>query len=199
MAPPTRRTFPPLITASSWDGVWAACFDSALRSHGKAHASDGTLVPPLTNAEAVQLIFAWRGAGEVPLWGQYAAVAYGWTPDNGMLDVSKKQASKDYPVQIGGELWLSLQSLALGLDGKKVPSPRLDFSATFDDSTTQAAVAADLKADGADVKFAQGGSVAPITKPKPKPKPTPLWLTAAWVYFGYRVLKNLTGGDRYTG
>ena len=203
MPPQMRRTFPPVITASSWDTVWAACFKSALDAHGRATAS-GTLVPPLTNGEAVMLIMAWRR--EVPsadtfrLWGQLAAMAYGWRADNGTMTITPKQRDAMYPSQIGKELWLALQAVALDLDDGGVPNPRLAFDRGFDDVAVQGAIAAELKEDGAGqvvFRMAQGVTVAP--PPKPKTQPRPLWVNLAMVYVAYRVLKRVTGGPNYAG
>jgi len=203
-----KRTFPPLITASTWNTAWGSCFSAVLAAHGKAHTKDGTLVPPLTNGEAVQLVFAWRTVGMnrgLALWGQYAATAYGWSHDNEILDLTERQRDARYPIQIAGELWLALQKVALTADNEKYDGgttgggrARLEFDHTFDDSTVQGAVAAELKADGSDVTFRmKGGIVAP--KPKPKKQPTPLWMVLVGFYVGYRIIKNVTGGPRYAG
>lgn len=204
--PPTRATFPPTITASQWDTAWQACFSAALKSHGRAHASDGTLVPPLTNGEAVQLVMAWHrheGDDHFPLWGQFGAAAYGWTADNGQMDISASQRDRLYPLQLSKELWLALQQVAYRLQRDTATAAadqvRLDLTATFDDVTVQGAIANELRADGADVTFRKEGRMAPTAKPKPKKPTTPAWVTLAWLYFGYRVLKNLTGGTRYQG
>ena len=186
----TRATFPPLITASTWETAWASCHEAAAKANGSA-----TGTPSLTNGDAIQLVMGWP---KFPLWAQYAAVAYGWSPKVGIMDITQAQQAKSYPSQIGKELWQALRSLASDLDAHPGASPRLDLARTFDDVAVQGEVAAQLKQDGAAVTFRiNGGQVAPKVKPK-KPS-TPAWVTLAWVYFGYRVLKNLTGGSKYTG
>lgn len=202
MAPPTRSAFRGPITASTWDTAWGACFKSALDAHGRANARDGTLVPPLTNGEAVQLVIAWRHAApaDFPLWGQLAAIAYGWTADNGVMDLTAKQRDAMYPTQISEELWLSLQKVAFALDAARAYPARLTFDETFDNAQVQGAIAAELKTDGAaqvTFRLSKGAVVPP--KPDPKQPPMPLWMRLALVYAGYRVLKNLTGGPRYAG
>lgn len=192
------------MTASTYATLWGACFKAALDAHGRATARDGTLVPPLTNDEAVRLIFAWRsaaiGAGGFPLWGQFAAAAYGWSADNGQMDLTPKQRDAMYPVQVGEELWLALQSVALRLDGDATGSQRLSFDRGFDDVAVQGDVASQLKEDGAGTvtfRLSKGASVPP--KPNPKKQATPTWLVLALIYAGYRVIKNVTGGPRYAG
>jgi hypothetical protein len=34
---------------------------------------------------------------------------------------------------------------------------------------------------------------------KKKPPQMPLWMAVAVIYFGYRVIKGVTGGSRYAG
>lgn len=204
-APKPRPTFPRVMTSSTWDGLWGACFKAVVAEHGKAFAPDGTLVPPLTNGEAVQLIMAWRrasvaviGGPAFQLWGQYAAHAYGWTADNGTMDINDIQRAKPYTQAMALDLWLAIQSLATRLDAAGVKSPRLSFVDHFEDATVQGAIAADLAADGVLVRLRlNGGTMAPA--PKPQPKRTPAWVQIALIYFGYRVLKNITGGPKYSG
>lgn len=201
--PPQVRAFTRPMSASTYGTLWAACFKSALDAHGRAVARDGTLVPPLTNDEAVRLIFAWRrvASGQFPLWGQFAATAYGWSADNGVMDLTPRQRDALYPVQIGKELWLALQSLADDRDAvERGQSQRLEFDRGFDDVAVQGDVANELQADGAGnvtFRLSKGASVPP--KPDPKQPPVPFWAKLALVYFGYRVLKNITGGPKYTG
>lgn len=203
MPPQARAAFTRPMSASSFGTLWGACFKSALDAHGRATARDGTLVPPLTNDEAMRLIMAWRraGAGYFPLWGQFAATAYGWSADNGQMDLTPTQRDAMYPVQIGKELWLALQSVAATLDDNASgPSQRLEFDRGFDDVSVQGDVAAELKADGAGTvtfRLSKGATVPP--KPDPKKQTVPGWMKIVIVYFGYRVIKNITGGPRYAG
>lgn len=201
--PPNLRAFTRPITASSWGTLWGTCFQSALTAHGRANAKDGTLVPPLTNDEAVRLVMAWKRAamGNFQLWGQFAAMAYGWRADNSVMDLTPAQRDGMYPVQIGKELWLTLQNVAAQLDEDAPGSARLDFDRGFDDASVQGLVAAELKEDGAGnvtFRLSKGASVPPA-KPDPKKQARPLWVNLAMVYVAYRVLKRVTGGPYYAG
>jgi hypothetical protein len=200
--PPNTRAFTRPIAASSWGTIWGTCFKSALDAHGRATAADGTLVPPLTNDEAVRLVMAWHRAApsDFPLWGQYAATAYGWRADNSTMDLTPVQRDAMYPTQISKELWLTLQSVSADLDAASSGVVRLEFDRGFDDTAVQGQVAAELKADGAGqitYRLSKGGSVPP--KPDPKKQSRPLWVSLAMIYVGYRVLKRVTGGPRYAG
>lgn len=200
----TRLTFPPFVTASQWSTAWQTLFTRAKDVNGSTHAADGTLVPKLTNADAVSLSMAWLAAADKqrwPLWYQYAALAYGWSPDRDRLLTSDKQAARPYPVEFANDLWLSTFKLALDLDGDKVPGPRLDMDGRFDDPVFQGEVRAALTEDGAKAPLLRREPMPTITKKK-KPKPakrTPFLWTVAIYYLAYRVIKNVTGGARYAG
>lgn len=208
MAP--TRTFPPVISASRWGTAWQSAFSSALSKRGRATNADGTLTPRLTNGEALELLWSWHltgGRDAFPLYGQYAAVCYGWTPDNGVMDIRPAQRDALMGIEDTAALWLALFDSAGELDAKRPvvrPVLRLDHG-FFDDAIVQGAVAEELKNDGADsITFRiKGDTTVPptnITKPKPKPKTkTPLWMQVTLVYIGYRVIKNMTGGPKYAG
>jgi hypothetical protein len=158
------------------------------------NVQDGAIVPPLTNGDAVALVMAWhRVARDVfPLWGQLAATAYGWTADNGMMDVSPRQRDAAYPPQIAFELWITLEKVADTLDDSTTGPGRIEFGETFDNVATQGAVASELKNDGAaqvTFRLAKGEVVAP--KRAPAPTTSPL-LKLALLYFGYHVIKRIT-------
>jgi hypothetical protein len=93
---------PPVIEASSWLGAW-----SALRAR----------VLSLSCADAGRIVVAWTfavGERAWPLWYQFAAVAYGWSPARDELDTSAAQAARPYP--LAEDLWSSMQALAAELD-----------------------------------------------------------------------------------
>ncbi len=148
-------TFPAVLTASKWISAYQSAWNRAQKAHGMATSSDGTVGPRLTNAEAASLINAWRIAAGVgfPLWYQFAAVAYGWSPDNDNLDTSAKQAGSSYlPDDLAVALWVVTQRLALDLDDG--PSdPRLEMANAFGDPTFAGAVRAALLGDGAEAAF----------------------------------------------
>lgn len=148
-----RRTLPPLITASTWASVYGHAYERANAAHGMTRAYDGTRAPRLSNEEAVQLIAAWRAAApeHFALWYQFAAVAYGWSPDHDELDASIKQAARAYlPADVDVALWGELYRIALKLDAEGAREPRAHMTMQFDDPVFAAEVAAALKGDGAD-------------------------------------------------
>jgi len=155
---PARNAWPPFLTASSWDNIYAQLWDIALRRPGGTQTSaDGTLAPALTNGEIQMIVRAWQSARRSlwPLWYQFAAAAYNWNPDNGdRLDTSAKWRDAFADVEIVRELWLSTFGLRFDLDATQLPKPRLDLDAeTFDDAVWQAEVRAELRADGASASF----------------------------------------------
>lgn len=157
MAPRTRpSTFPPFVTASKWSTAWTAVFQAALKSNGKGHAPDGTMVPRLTNAEAVTLVMGWMEAATLrrfPLWYQFGAVAYGWDPSTDKLDTSTARAAKLYPLEATHELWLATSDLSDVLDVDAPTAPRLALDGTFGDAVFQGQVRAALREDGAEAAF----------------------------------------------
>lgn len=150
MAP--RRTFPPFVTASAWRTAYSATWDAARKARGVEYADDGTIVPALTNGDAIALIRAWSDAAtpqRFPLWYQFAAVAYGWSPDRDRLLTSNKQRDELYPTEIGKELWLAMFRLSGDLDDELAASPKLITDWAFDDAVYVAGLAGELKRDGA--------------------------------------------------
>lgn len=162
MSTTTRRTFPPVVTSSTWEGAWSTLHD---RAHARRGWTPGAVVAPaVTCGDAVQLVEAWRvagGAARWPLWYQYAAAAYGWEPElRDVLDVSARRRDMPYPPQLAAELWDATLRLAQQLDAAGVRSPRLAPDATWDDPTLLGAVRAQLVEDGARAQL-----VAPAAPP----------------------------------
>lgn len=167
-----RATLPPVITASRWGTAFDAAWSRILDAHGSGlpitpplpRDQFGIPAPPaprLTNGEAIALIAGWHDAAthRFPLWYQYAAVAYGWDPENDNLDTSPSQAAKAYmPDEVNAALWGELFQVASALDGEldaaeNMAKPRIDLDTAFNDPVFAGKVAAQLKADGADAAF----------------------------------------------
>lgn len=153
---PERFKLSPVYTASSWPTVIDAVFTAADKGRGSAVDVDGsTVVPRLTNREAVALIQAWRAEANMtarnwPLWDQFAAIAYGWDPSTDTLVFTDAQADALYPDDIAVELWKALQEVAADLARERsdVP-PRIELDAdTFDDATMRGDVLRALDSDG---------------------------------------------------
>jgi hypothetical protein len=156
MAP--KRTFPPLITASTWGTAYQAAWNAVLKTNGPEYADDGTLAPRLTNRDAAALVRAWSSnaaatTARFPLWYQFAAIAYGWAHDNDTLNTSAKQADALYPTELAKELWLTLHRLELDLDDEGVSNPRLEFDNGWADPMWLAMLRGELQQDGAQAQF----------------------------------------------
>lgn len=94
-------TFPDAIEATSWLDAW-----TQLRALGVTSCAD-----------ASRIIAAWTFAlGETtwPDWYQYGAVAYGWSPDDDRLDVTRSQSARPYPLL--EEMWASMRASAVTAD-----------------------------------------------------------------------------------
>jgi len=192
--------FPSVITGSRWGTVWQSTFSAALKRRGKGTAPDGeTMVPRLTNREAVALVRAWVDAAGVtrfPLWAQFAGQAYGWNPtrDN-RLDASEARRDRLMSVAITHELWVALYKVAGDFDDEDPPTipQRLVFDAgAFDDPVYQATVRAGLASDGAVIPQPQPSPVAAKRTRRPAPASSTsilapvLVLGALWLVFGKR-------------
>jgi hypothetical protein len=162
---PQRFALPPVITASTWRGVWSALWSRLQQSRGVREDSDGTVAPSLTNREAAAVVRAVRQlarkAGALvdvadqgfPSWYQYAAIAYGWSPDNDQLDVSKSQADRMYDADAAVMLQQEVQTFTGDLDDARVKDPRIDLEDVFDWSEWKRLVAEALAQDGARALF----------------------------------------------
>lgn len=151
--PPERVTLPPVVTASRWDTLASAIWKAGGR--GTVQTDDGQAVPRWTNREAMSVINALRAIGRgsrsgFPLWYQYAAVAYGWTPDDDTLVVTSTQADDDYPPGDLALLGQELRRVASDLDAAGHPDPRAVLSDVFDRKETAQEVSAALAQDGAE-------------------------------------------------
>ena len=147
---PTRFALPPVITASTW--MTAA--ESLWRSPRRGDADD-LGAPRWTNREAMAVINALRTLGKgsregFRLWYQYAAVAYGWDPDDDNLIVTSSQADGDYPIEDTVLLGQDLTRIARDLDAAHRPDPRIELTDVFDKKTNAQEVSAALREDGAD-------------------------------------------------
>lgn len=163
--PPQRFALPPVITASTWRGVWSALWSRLQQSRGVAHDSDGTIAPRMTNREAASVVRAVRElarkAGTLPdvadqgfpSWYQYAAIAYGWAPDNDQMDTSKAQADREYDADAAVMLQQEVQTFTADLDDARVPDPRISIEDVFDWSEWKKLVAEALVQDGARAAF----------------------------------------------
>jgi hypothetical protein len=176
---PDAKLWPLFITASSWGTIWTTTFQAALRKRGRGTAPDGsTMVPRLTNGEVITLVMAWMEAAtptRFPLWYQFAALAYGWTPDNDRIDTSAKRRDALYPTDIGHELWMTTNNLSDTLQAETPANPRLDMDGRFDDVVFQGQVRAALMSDGAQAKWVIGfaGCKDPKTGKPGLPKKNP--------------------------
>jgi hypothetical protein len=155
---PKRSPFPPFVTASEWRTAYQATWDALSKKRGFENADDGTILPITTNEDAIVLIRAWidgnaAGRQRFPLWYQFAAVAYGWSPKRDKLDASTKQGDRLYPTEIAKELWLAMFRLSGDLDDEKVTRPKLVTDSDFGDPVFVAGLRTELQQDGAQAQF----------------------------------------------
>lgn len=147
-----RFTLPRTITGSTWPNVMAALWERSTRG---VVTEEGAQVPRWTNREALAVVMGLRklAAGAFPLWYQFAAVAYGWSPDNDQLTVRGGQADGEYPPEISVLLSGEIDRITTELEGEQRKDPRLELEDLFADKSVIAAVAGALKQDGADAAF----------------------------------------------
>lgn len=120
---------------------------------------EGTIAPKWTCREAVAVIAAMKAAAldggvAFPQAYQFAAVAYGWSPDAGGLDNSTSQGDAIYPPYAAVALNLEMQRIFDQLDARhRATPPRLNVIDVFDSSKFQTEVQDQLKHDGASASF----------------------------------------------
>jgi hypothetical protein len=198
--PVARTVWPPFITGTEWTTVWQSAFSAARAKRGAGTAPDGsTMVPRITNGEAVALVRAWRdaaGSARFPLAAQFAGQAYGWNPSKGdRLITTSAQRDKLMSTAITHELWFALYKLASDFDDERPPTvARVDFDAeAFGDPVYQASVRAGLALDGAKreiVRVTRAKPGAPQRRPSRAPSSSSsssspvLVLGALWLLFG---------------
>jgi len=195
--PPTRSSFPPVVTASDWGTAWQTAFSAAFAKRGKDTAPDGeTMVPRITHGEAVALIRAWQdaaGAQRFPLWSQFAGQAFAWDPSKGdKLNTSIARRDAIMSSAVSHELWIGLYRIASDLDDEPDRKPvRLAFDAgAFDDPVYQATVRASLALDGGTreierVNRAKSANPAKRKRRAPRSSLSPVLMVGAlWLMFG---------------
>lgn len=143
-----RRTFPPVVTGSTWSTLWRATRRAAETRRG----SDGH-DPRLTNGDAADLVAAWTrrvSPGTFGLWYQFAASAYGWNAGRrDVLNASARQRDALMSRVLSRELWDATARLAEEMDDANA-EPRLEIEdGTFDDPVFQGSVKSCLLEDGA--------------------------------------------------
>ncbi len=176
----TRATWRPFYAAPTWQALWAQMHATMADRTGR-----NAPYPPLTNAEAVQLIRVWRGATTTDgnLWYQLAAAAYGWNPPRvTALRVDATQAAATYT--LARELWDWSKGIARELDERALPMPDASLApnkATFGDPTFYGEVRAHLLGDGADpAVITKQRTLAPSVAPN-KGSAWLLWVAVAWM------------------
>ncbi len=144
---PVAVKYPPFVSASRWSTLTDQLADLVKRKRGTT---------ALTNADVVRVIMAWLAALPrtrhrelFPLWHQFAAAAYGWSPKTNRFDTSAKRAAAEYSEDLAAELWSTMRELAGRLDGELMPNPRLDLDGSFMDLVFIGEVKAQLAQDGA--------------------------------------------------
>lgn len=153
---PQRFSLPPVITASKWATVWSNLWQNAPR--GLASDGAGGFAPAWTNREALSVISGLRelakgSAAGFPLWYQFAAIAYGWSPESDTLTATSSQADDDYPIDAAVSLGDELKRIAGDLDKSSHPNPRMALADVFDNRELLQEVSVALRQDGADAAF----------------------------------------------
>ena len=152
---PERFVLPPLITGSTWQTAVAALLRGQGNSRGLEVEGTET-APAMTNREALAIVSAIRSPAQrvgFPLWYQFAALAYGWSPEGAELDGRAEQADADYPVYAGVMLAHELGRIAQELDGAGVLDARIDLRDVWAQPALMAEIGSALQDDGAEVAF----------------------------------------------
>lgn len=153
---PERFVLPPLITGSTWQNAVAALLRGQGDSRGLEVEGEAT-APAMTNREALAIVAAMRAPAQrvsgFPLWYQFAALAYGWSPEGAELDGRSDQADADYPVYAGVMLAGELARIAQELDAANSPDARIDLPDVWAQPVLMAEIGAALQDDGAEVAF----------------------------------------------
>ncbi len=153
---PERFQLPPVITGSSWLTLMHSLWSQSKR--GTVTDSEGINVPAWSNREALAVVGALRELGKgtrdgFPLWYQFAAAAYGWSPASDKLDSTTSQADGVYPADDATELNAELERIVTALDVTQHPNPRMALVDIFDRSSFKDEVRTALKQDGARAEF----------------------------------------------
>lgn len=153
---PQRFSLPPVITASKWATVKESLWLKAPR--GLASDGAGGFAPSWTNREAMSVIAGMRelakgSAAGFPLWYQFAAIAYGWSPESDTLTATSVQADEDYPIDAAVSLGDELRRITSDLDRSSHPDPRISLDDVFDRKGAVQEVSTALRQDGAEASF----------------------------------------------
>lgn len=151
---PERFTLPRTITGSTWLNVMSSLWERSVR--GMVTDDEGVPAPRWTNREALAVVMALRKLARAafPLWYQFAAVAYGWSPENDELTARGGQADIAYPPEISVLLNHEIARIAKELEAANTQAkPQLDLDDVFDDKSVIAAVRGALRQDGAEAAF----------------------------------------------
>lgn len=155
-----RFKLPRVITASAWNTVGVSLWMDLERKRGTHENMFGGVSHKMTNREAVAIINGTRALapmlrGKFPLWYQFAAVAYGWTPGSDKLNATQKQADEIYDPDAGFELEKAVNSVLIEMrDNHPDVPPRLELEEDmFNEPIFQGEVARALHADGVRPQF----------------------------------------------
>lgn len=157
---PERFALPPVITASSWATAVSSLLSQLRTSRGTDVDEDGKAAPVMTNREALAIVEALRRPAQRvltgwPMWYQFAAIAYGWSANDGtpLLDGSDDRADADFPQYAAVMLCEEILRLANGLDAVRYPDVRIDLSDVWAQPALMSEIGAALQDDGARVSF----------------------------------------------
>jgi len=142
MTAATSVRWAPVYTASKWVTVVNGMRDTLAAKK-------------MTNRNAVSFIREWNNvspSGGKTLWAQFAAVAYGWTPERDQLVRSSAQGDAAYIMP--SEVFSWAESIARELDERADVPPRISVNNdTWSDPTFYGAVRSQLQQDGARASF----------------------------------------------
>ena len=182
---PTVETRADRLTASTWSNVWQASVEQAFRRNG---AHEGSTV--LTCGDVITIIGAWLHAApgmraRWPMWWQYAAAAYNWTPGHALLDASEIRKHATFPPSLTPDFWKATETIADELDREGVADARLDMSGDFDDVTMLAEVADAARRDVGLIAVPKARKKRRAAKrPRKDGFGLALVVGAAWLMFG---------------
>jgi len=170
---------PEQLVAATYRELWQRLAETALRGRSTVDTPQGP-APPLSNGEAVRVVYGWRyatGRSARPWRGWYALIlpALGWVVPGDRFKVDGEHKARAYPPDALARLWSETQVLAGELDKAGARVGPLYLPSSHERYLELARVSWEVMKRGgtsAAIDEADGQVIGPIPPP-PKPAPLP--------------------------